>query len=48
MEKIPKFDEQMACNKAVGPGNNPKLINLGPTYGYSGLQSSFIIYFDNI
>ena len=26
MEKIPKF------NKDVGPGKNPKLINVGPTF----------------
>ena len=32
MEKIPKFDEQMACNKAVGPGNNPKLLTVTPDY----------------
>ena len=32
MEKIPKFDKHRAFNKAVGPGKNPKLISLGPTF----------------
>ena len=32
MEKIPKFDKRRAFNKAIGPGKNPKLINVGPTF----------------
>ena len=32
MEKIPKFNKRRAFNKAVGPGKNPKLINVGPTF----------------
>ena len=32
MEKILKFDKRRAFNKAVGPGKNPKLINVGPTF----------------
>ena len=32
MEKIPKFDKRRAFNKAVGPGKNPKLISIGPTF----------------
>ena len=32
MEKIPKFDKHRAFNKEVGPGNNQKLINVGPTF----------------
>ena len=32
MEKIPKFNKHRAFNKAVGPGKNPKLINVGPTF----------------
>ena len=31
MEKIPKFDKRSSFNKAVGPGKNPKLINVGDT-----------------
>ena len=32
MEKIPKFNKRRAFNKALGPGKNPKLINVGPTF----------------
>jgi hypothetical protein len=32
MEKIPKFNKRRAFNKAVGPGKNPKLINVVPTF----------------
>ena len=32
MEKISKFNKRRAFNKAVGPGKNPKLINVGPTF----------------
>ena len=32
MEKIPKFNKRRAFNKAVRPGKNPKLINVGPTF----------------
>ena len=32
MEKIPKFNKRRAFNMAVGPGKNPKLINVGPTF----------------
>ena len=32
MEKISKFNKRRALNKAVGPGKNPKLINVGPTF----------------
>ena len=32
MEKIPTFNKRRAFNKAVGPGKNPKLINVGPTF----------------
>ena len=32
MEKIPKFNKCRAFDKAVGPGKNPKLINVGPTF----------------
>ena len=28
---ILKFNNRRAFNKAVGPGKNPKLINVGPT-----------------
>ena len=31
LEKIPKFNNRRAFNKAVGPRKNPKLINVGPT-----------------
>ena len=29
---MPKFNKRRAFNKAVGPGKNPKLINVGPTF----------------
>ena len=32
MEKIPKFNKRRVFNKAVGPGKNPKLISVGPTF----------------
>ena len=32
MKKIPKFNKRRAFNKAVGPGKNSKLINVGPTF----------------
>ena len=32
MEKSPKFNKRRTFNKAVGPGKNPKLINVGPTF----------------
>ena len=32
MEKVPKFNKRRAFNKAVGPGKNPKLINVGPMF----------------
>ena len=32
MEKFSKFNKRRAFNKAVGPGKNPKLINVGPTF----------------
>ena len=32
MEKNPKFNKRRAFNKAVGPGKNPKLINVEPTF----------------
>ena len=32
MEKIPKFNKRRAFNKAVGPGKNPRLINVGPMF----------------
>ena len=32
MEKIPNFNKRSAFNKAVGPGKNSKLINIGPTF----------------
>ena len=32
MEKISKFNKRRAFNKAVGPGKNPKLIAVGPTF----------------
>jgi hypothetical protein len=32
MEKILKINKSRAFNKAVGPGKNPKLINIGPTF----------------
>ena len=32
MEKIPKFNKRRVFNKGVGPGKNPKLINVGPTF----------------
>ena len=32
MEKILKFNKRRAFNKDVGPGKNPKLINVGPTF----------------
>ena len=32
MEKIPKSNKHRAFSKAVGPGKNPKLINVGPTF----------------
>jgi hypothetical protein len=32
MGKIPKFNKRRAFNKAVGPGKNSKLINVGPTF----------------
>ena len=32
MEQIPKFNKPRVFNKAVGPGKNPKLINVGPTF----------------
>ena len=32
MGKIPKFNKRRAFNEAVGPGKNPKLINLGPMF----------------
>ena len=32
MEKISKFYKRRAFNKAVRPGKNPKLINVGPTF----------------
>ena len=32
MEKIPKFNKRRAFIKDVGPGKNPKLINVGPTF----------------
>ena len=32
MDKIPIFNKCRAFNKAVGPGKNPKLINVGPTF----------------
>jgi hypothetical protein len=32
MEKNSKFDKRRAFNKAIGPGKNPKLINIGPTF----------------
>ena len=32
MKKIIKFNKRRAFNKNVGPGKNPKLINVVPTY----------------
>ena len=32
IEKIPKFNRRRVFNKAVGPGKNPKLINIGPKF----------------
>ena len=31
MEKISKFNKRRVFNKSLGPGKNPKLINIGPT-----------------
>jgi hypothetical protein len=31
MEKNPKINKGRAFNKAIGPGTNPILINVGPT-----------------
>ena len=30
LEKIPKINKRGAFNKAIGPGKNTKLINIGP------------------
>ena len=30
--EIPKFNKRRAFDKTVGPGKNPKLINVGPTF----------------
>ena len=32
MEKIPRFNKRRDFKKAVGPGKNPKLITVGPTF----------------
>ena len=32
LEKIPTVNKCRAFNKALGPGKNPKLINIGPTF----------------
>ena len=32
MEKIQKINKRRAFNKAVGPGEKSKLINVGPTF----------------
>ena len=32
MEKNPTFNKRRVFNGAVGPGKNPKLINVGPTF----------------
>ena len=31
LEKIPEINKRRVFNKAVGPGKNAKLINVGPT-----------------
>ena len=32
MKKIPEFNKHRAFNKAVGPGKNPELLSVGPTF----------------
>ena len=32
MEICSKFNKRRAFNKVVGPGKNPKLISIGPTF----------------
>ena len=47
MEKIQKFNKRRVFNKAVGPGKNPKLINVGPTF-IPDYRVRFLEYFSQV